>query len=524
MGFPLFKATNSFFLSSGMEIVVVDKSPERLSLIDNEKIQTSAALSGHSDIIFLGIRPQDLPNLVNEGLSAHIVVSMMAGVTVNAINDVFPMAKVVRIIPNTPCEFGVGITPIYAPGLDLLDQNTATMMAALSQAGSVLPLESEEMIDWATGVSAGGPAYVMCIADAMINASISMGFSPAQARALVAETLAGSATLLMNTDKTPEQLANEVMTPNGTTERGVKALRENKISDIFSEALRAAGSRAKELSSIKMEAVLRHSSPVIKETHIHEFYVGCGEVIQLPEEEGVFLPSPASQFFWEALYQHKLNSLPDGAKVLDLGCGSGFIALALGLNGFSNVVATDVNQKHVDYAKRQYWSHLSTKPQAIFRQSDLFERIAEDYFDLVAFNCPGWATPTTKYADKLSKVSGTQYYSMFDGDQIAAMSIRQGLPRLTLGGSLILGLNSISNIKSVLSSGLNEIDGNVGIKSLAKAEFPLLLYNDMWRSNRELILDQLYEWRKAGVSYFREEGDDIFWTYEVVELEVGPTK
>ena len=273
-----------------------------------------------------------------------------------------------------------------------------------------------------------------------------------------------------------------------------------------------------------MTAILRHSSPVIDEAHVHEFYVGCGEVIQLPEEDGVFLPSPAGQFFWETLYQHKLNRLPDSAKVLDLGCGSGFIALALGLNGFSNVVATDVNQKHVDYAKRQYWFHLPMKPQAIFRQSDLFDRIGDDYFDLVAFNCPGWATPTPTYAEKLSEVSGTQYYSMFDGDQIAAMSIRQGLPRLSPGGSLILGLNSISNIKSVLSSGLEQIDVNVRIKSLAKTEFPLLLYNDMWRSNQELLLKQLYEWRDAGLSYFREEGDNIFWTYEVVELELDRTK
>lgn len=255
MGFPLFKATSSFFLSSGMEIVAVDKSPSRLSLIDNEKIQTSADLPSHADILFLGIRPQDLPNLASKRLSAHIVVSMMAGVTVKAIEDMFPVANVVRIIPNTPCEFGVGITPIYAPRLDLLDQNTVILMAALSQAGSVLPLESEEMMDWATGVSAGGPAYIMCIADAMINASMSMGFSAAQARALVAETLAGSATLLMNTDKSPEQLANEVMTPNGTTERGVQALRENKLSDILAHALIAAGNRAKELSSIKVEAV-----------------------------------------------------------------------------------------------------------------------------------------------------------------------------------------------------------------------------------------------------------------------------
>lgn len=273
-----------------------------------------------------------------------------------------------------------------------------------------------------------------------------------------------------------------------------------------------------------MTAVLRPSSAVIDETHVHEFYVGCGEVIQLPEQDGVFLPSPAGQFFWETLYQHKLNRLPDSAKVLDLGCGSGFIALALGLNGFSNIVATDVNKRHVDYAKRQYRSHLPTKPQATFRQSDLFENIGEDHFDLVAFNCPGWATPTPTYADRLTKVSGTQYYSMFDGDQIAAMSISQGLPRLTRGGSLILGLNSISNIKSVLSSGLNEIDEKVGIKSLAKTEFPLLLYNDMWRSNRELLLSQLFEWREAGVSYFREEGEQIFWTYEVVELELDSKK
>ena len=127
------------------------------------------------------------------------------------------------------------------------------MLAALANAGPLLPVADEGMIDCATGLSAGGPAYVMQLADGMIEAAIALGFSPGEARALVANTILGSADLLLRTGKSPSELANEVMTPNGTTERGINILQKHGVKEIVGKAILAASNRAKDLSSLEME-------------------------------------------------------------------------------------------------------------------------------------------------------------------------------------------------------------------------------------------------------------------------------
>ena len=114
-----------------------------------------------------------------------------------------------------------------------------------------MPVEHEKMIDWATGISAGGPAYIMYIANAMIDAGCKMGFEPSQARSLVAHTLSGSSKLLLGTNKSPETLAQEVMTPQGTTEQGMCMLKANNVHTTIQKALMIASNKADQLSRIK---------------------------------------------------------------------------------------------------------------------------------------------------------------------------------------------------------------------------------------------------------------------------------
>lgn len=267
-----------------------------------------------------------------------------------------------------------------------------------------------------------------------------------------------------------------------------------------------------------MDHVLERTSGLARDAGIREYYVGLGEVVRLPVEDHVFLPSPAGIFFWETLYRTKLTELDRGKHVLDLGCGTGFIAIALALHGFRRITASDVNYDHVAYAQKQFARHIQSGQPATFVRSDLFENLTGQRFDLIAFNCPGWATPTKLYGPELQKISGSQYYSMFEGDRIAARCIGDALPLLSQGGSLLLGLNSISNIRSVLRETLDRMDRGIIISSLAKAEFPLLLYNDMWREHEATLLAQLDDWRDRGVSFFRTGADGIYWTYEVIEI------
>ena len=253
MGFPVFKATAPYFLSS-WRVSVIDRNQERLAKAhDVGEISIDEKLSSHADILFLGIRPQDLANLAMQmrddgGRDPSLIVSMLAGVSCAEINQHFPGSEVVRCMPNTPCEFGVGMTPIfYAGGLN---PSYNAFIEAAQCMGELFFVESESAIDAATGISGGGPAYIMLMADAMIKASQALGFSYQEAKRLVAKTLEGSGKMLQLSEKLPAELAQDVMTPNGTTEQGVKTLKEQGVEIAFYDALLKASHKAVDMSDM----------------------------------------------------------------------------------------------------------------------------------------------------------------------------------------------------------------------------------------------------------------------------------
>ena len=254
---------------------------------------------------------------------------------------------------------------------------------------------------------------------------------------------------------------------------------------------------------------------------VHEYYTACGEVIRLPEHDDVFLPSLAGVFFWETIFYKRLCNLSREAQILDLGCGSGFIAIALAKHGFNNIVASDINAHHVAYAETQYRQNNQDCSGADFIQSDLLDGInLERRFDVIAFNCPGWATPTAEYKEVLQRISKSQYFSMFEGDRIASKCITTAIDRLNPGGSLFLGLNSIGDIKSVLSATTLRQKLDLQVVPLGKIEFPLLLYNEIWKAHSDLLLAQIDIWRGDGTSYVREEDGRLVWSYEVIEIRL----
>ena len=253
MGLPVFKATAPYFLTS-WKVSVIDQSEARLDLAKQVgDVELSNTFSHQADILFLGIRPQDLPSLGmhmrDNGMAAPaLIVSMLAGVTCEEINQHFPGSEVVRCMPNTPCEFGVGMTPIfYAGGLN---PSYNAFIEAAQCMGELFFVESESAIDAATGISGGGPAYIMLMADAMIKASQALGFSYQEAKRLVAKTLEGSGKMLQHSEKLPAELAQDVMTPNGTTEQGVKTLKEQGVEIAFYDALLKASHKAVDMSDM----------------------------------------------------------------------------------------------------------------------------------------------------------------------------------------------------------------------------------------------------------------------------------
>ena len=171
----------------------------------------------------------------------------MAGVSCAEISQYSPKSAVVRCMPNTPCEFGVGITPIYYTGEP--NSNYSSFIESAQYLGELFFVSEEHLIDSATGVSGGGPAYLMVIAEAMIKASEKLGFSYSDSKRLVGKTLEGSGKLLLMSDKLPEALAQDIMTPNGTTEQGVNELKKQNVDVAIYEALLKASHKAEDMSN-----------------------------------------------------------------------------------------------------------------------------------------------------------------------------------------------------------------------------------------------------------------------------------
>ena len=136
MGFPIFQATRNHFLADGWSVIAVDKDPERLDLIADRDVLKTADVPAKADIVFLGVRPQSFVTAEDLATTATIVVSMMAGITSQTIQQRFSNASVVRIIPNTPCEFGRGDHTIFRQSVWLTSTRDIYIARGAGQRGS----------------------------------------------------------------------------------------------------------------------------------------------------------------------------------------------------------------------------------------------------------------------------------------------------------------------------------------------------------------------------------------------------
>lgn len=207
-------------------------------------------LCAAADMLVVAFKPQHLasadPRLA--GLTANrLVVSIMAGKTLATVIRTFPSCRnLVRCMPNTPARIGAGITA-WCPLHPLASADRASVETLLGSLGRALEV-SEAQMDAITGLSGSGPAYVFEFAAALREAGVAAGLPPASAEMLAVETLLGSARLLARSQVRPEQLRDEVTSPNGTTFAGLKRLASGHFRDLIRDAVLAAKARSEELS------------------------------------------------------------------------------------------------------------------------------------------------------------------------------------------------------------------------------------------------------------------------------------
>ena len=246
----------SFFRVSKVipeQVIVSDKSKENLLLIKKrfgiEAVTDNKEVASKAKIVFLSVKPQDLPHLLNEISSEvdenQIIVSIAAGVLLKKISSKLN-AKVARVMPNTPFMVGEGMAAVTF-SKNFTEHEKKRVKDLLECAGKCIEMD-EKHFDAVTAVSGSGPAFYAVMVDAMIDAGIAHGLDRKHAELLATQTMHGTAKLLREKNLSPKQLIEMVASKGGTTEAGLKHLESSGFREDIKKTISAAAKRSKELS------------------------------------------------------------------------------------------------------------------------------------------------------------------------------------------------------------------------------------------------------------------------------------
>lgn len=203
----------------------------------------------------IAVKPNDVPAAcaLAAAAGAQRLLSIAAGVTVAALEQAAGLSvRVVRSMPNTPALVGAGASAI-SPGTTADDDDLAWAESILAAVGMVVTVP-ERLLDAVTGVAGSGPAYVMLVAEALIEGGVLVGLPRPTARALVTQLLVGSAKLLAETGELPEVLRANVTSPGGTTAAGLRALEERGARAAFLNAVISATERGQSIGAERDKA------------------------------------------------------------------------------------------------------------------------------------------------------------------------------------------------------------------------------------------------------------------------------
>jgi pyrroline-5-carboxylate reductase len=234
-------------------ILASDVSIERL-----EQMQTAhgvrTTMDNHqlvreSDVVVLSVKPQVIDRVLTEVgadlRSDQVLISVAAGVTSAALEARLPQgSRVVRAMPNTPATVQAGATAVSA-GAHANAEDLRLAREIFEAVGRVVVLD-EALLDAVTGLSGSGPAYVMLIIEALADGGVKVGLHRDTALLLAAQTVFGSAKLLLETGEHPGRLKDMVTSPGGTAIAGLHTLESGALRKTLIDAVEVASNRAAE--------------------------------------------------------------------------------------------------------------------------------------------------------------------------------------------------------------------------------------------------------------------------------------
>ena len=204
---------------------------------DNTKVAEAA------DVLFLAVKPLFFPEVIAEIREQvrpeTLVVSIAAGRTLDYLKEAFgrPELKLIRCMPNTPALVLEGCTGVCT-GENVTEEDLEIVLSLLRSFGiaSVVP---ERLMDVVVGVSGSSPAYVFMFIEAMADEAVAAGMPRKQAYEFAAQSVLGSAKMVLETGKHPGELKDMVCSPGGTTIQAVKVLEERGMRAAVMDAMEA---------------------------------------------------------------------------------------------------------------------------------------------------------------------------------------------------------------------------------------------------------------------------------------------
>ncbi|HEX9269793.1 MAG TPA: pyrroline-5-carboxylate reductase [Candidatus Limnocylindria bacterium] len=223
-------------------------------------LASNADAAKRADVVVLSVKPQVLPTVMRElhgrMRADQLVLSIVAGATLRALESGLAHPAIVRAMPNTAAQVGMGVTAWYPSHAVTADQRerARAMLAAL---GEELMVEDESYIDMATAVSGTGPTYVFLLMEALVDAAVHLGFSRRVAEELVLRTVEGSALFARKSERHLAELRNMVTSPGGTSAAAIYQLEKGSLRTVLSKAVYAAHQRATELGALTERKVTK---------------------------------------------------------------------------------------------------------------------------------------------------------------------------------------------------------------------------------------------------------------------------
>jgi pyrroline-5-carboxylate reductase len=210
-------------------------------------------LARWANVVVVAVKPQVVDRALEQVTDALVadtlVVSIAAGVPLKAIEARLPAGvRAVRAMPNTAAIALAGATGI-APGSGATEDDLRIAKALFDAVGRTVVLD-ENLIDAVTGLSGSGPAYIMLMIEALADGGVKVGLHRDTALLLAAQTVYGSAKLLLETGEHPGRLKDMVTSPGGTAIAGLHTLESGGLRRTLIDAVDSATRRAIELGEI----------------------------------------------------------------------------------------------------------------------------------------------------------------------------------------------------------------------------------------------------------------------------------